>query len=62
MFSKMCHKFVEEYGKNTLIPSPSPDEANNIKPLNVVTKWYKRHLITKDIIVYETHAFQVSSI
>ena len=55
MFPAFCRHVVSEVGKDTLIPSPSIDEAKQLLPLNVVTMREKKKFCFFSSIEISTH-------
>lgn len=62
MFSAACYQFTKSVGKKTLHPTPSIDEKDNIKPLQLVVKSTKRRFIFFEKAYYHSTEFQLSDI
>ena len=61
MFPAVCNKFVQSMGQDTLIAVKSMDRANDVKPLNVVVRKTKRHLLLFKKRKYMPYDFKVCS-
>ncbi|KAK3595366.1 hypothetical protein CHS0354_008791 [Potamilus streckersoni] len=62
MFSAACHQFVNSVGKNTLIPVPSLDEQDNVKPLQLVIMKKKRKFFFFTKYSYHPTEFQLTEV
>ncbi|KAL3854229.1 hypothetical protein ACJMK2_013504 [Sinanodonta woodiana] len=62
MFSAACHQLVNSVGKDMLIPVPSLDEQNNVKPLQLVVMENKRTFFYLTKCSYHPTEFQLTDI
>ncbi|KAL3854079.1 hypothetical protein ACJMK2_013359 [Sinanodonta woodiana] len=62
MFSAACHQLVNSVGKDTLIPVPSLDEQDNVKPLQLVVMKKKRKFFFFTRCSYHPTEFQLTDV
>lgn len=62
MFSAACYQFTKSVGKKTLHQTPSIDEKDNIKLLQLIVKSTKRRFIFFEKAFYNSTEFQLSDI